>query len=83
MAQQVKDPALSLQGLELLLWYSFDPWPRNFHMLGAWPKKKKKKKKEKDKQTKRKQSKFTFKWTKQGLGPGTKLMSMELLLLQL
>ena len=27
------DPALSLQQLELLLWYGFDPWPGNFHML--------------------------------------------------
>ena len=30
MAQQVKDPALSL------LWPRFDPWPRNFHMPQAW-----------------------------------------------
>ena len=39
VAQQVKDPALSL------LWHRFDPWPGNFRMLWAWPKKKKKKKK--------------------------------------
>ena len=26
MVQQVKDLALSLQRLRLLLWYSFDPW---------------------------------------------------------
>ena len=31
MAQQVKEPALSL------LWRSFDPWPRNFHMLRLQP----------------------------------------------
>ena len=34
----VKDPRLSL------LWLSFSPWPRNFPMLWALPKKKKKKK---------------------------------------
>ena len=56
MAQQVKDPALSLQGLELLLWYSFDPWPRNFHMLWAWAKKKKKEKERKG-QTNKKETK--------------------------
>ena len=33
MAQQVKDPTLSLQWLRLLLWLRFDPWPGNFHML--------------------------------------------------
>ena len=27
--------------LGLLLWRGFDPWPRNFHMLWVWPKKKK------------------------------------------
>ena len=31
VAQQVKDPALSL------LWLSFDPWPRNFRVPWAWP----------------------------------------------
>ena len=36
MAQQVKDPVLSLQQLR------FAPWPRNFHMPQAQPKKKKK-----------------------------------------
>ena len=30
MAQQVKDLALSLQQLGLLLLRGFDPWPRNF-----------------------------------------------------
>ena len=39
MAQQVKDPALSL------LWSTLDPWPRNFFMSQVQPKKKKKKKK--------------------------------------
>ena len=29
MAQQVKDPALSLQRLWSLLWRRFDPWPGN------------------------------------------------------
>ena len=37
MAQQVKDPALSLQGLGLLPWFRFDTWPRNFHKLRASP----------------------------------------------
>ena len=41
MAQQTKDPALSLQPLGLLLWCGFNPWPRNFHLL--WCSKKKKK----------------------------------------
>ena len=42
MAQQVKDPALSLQKPELLLWRRFDTWPWNFHMPQTEPKKKKK-----------------------------------------
>ena len=42
MAKQVKDLALSLKWLGSLLWHGFDPWPENFHMLRAWPKKKKK-----------------------------------------
>ena len=42
MAQQVKDAMLSLLQLRSLLWCGFDPWPRNFHMLLAWPKRKKK-----------------------------------------
>ena len=37
MAQWFMDLALSL------LWRGFDPWPRDFHMLQAPPKKKKKK----------------------------------------
>lgn len=24
-----------------MLWLKFDPWPGNFHVLWAWPKKKK------------------------------------------
>ena len=41
----VKNPVLSLKQHGSLLWYRFNPWPRNFHVLQAWPKKKKKKKK--------------------------------------
>ena len=40
VVQQIKDLALSLQQLRLLLWCGFDPWPGNFYMLQAWPKKK-------------------------------------------
>ena len=36
MALQFKDEASSLQWLRLLLWYGFDPWPRNFHMSTKW-----------------------------------------------
>ena len=39
VAQRVKDLALSLMWLWLLLWCGFDPWPGNFHVLWAWPKK--------------------------------------------
>ena len=28
---------LLLLGLGLLLWYGFDPWPRNFHMPQGQP----------------------------------------------
>ena len=38
MAQQVKDPALSLLWLGLLLWDRFNPWPRNFLMPWTQPK---------------------------------------------
>ena len=38
MAQQVKE-LMFLQWLRSLLWQVFDPWPRNSHMLQAWPKK--------------------------------------------
>ena len=33
------------------MWLSFDPWPGNFHMLGAAKKKKKIRKKKKRKKT--------------------------------
>ena len=39
MAQQVKDPVLLLLWLGLLLWRRFDPWPGNFSMPWAQPKK--------------------------------------------
>ena len=42
VAQQVKDPVLSLQRLRLLLWCGFDLWPGNFHMLLVYPKTKSK-----------------------------------------
>ena len=45
----VKDPALSLQWLRSLLWFRFDPWPRNFCLPQVQPKNKKKKKKKKKK----------------------------------
>ena len=44
VSQQVKNPALSLLSLGLLLWHGFDPWSRNFCLPWAQPKKKKKKK---------------------------------------
>ena len=40
VAQQVKDLGLSLQQHGSLLCCRFDPWPRNFHILKAKPKKK-------------------------------------------
>ena len=40
VAQQVKDLALSLQWLSLLLWYGFDPLSGNFHTQ-VQPKKRK------------------------------------------
>ena len=43
MAQQVKDPALSLQRLWSLLWCRLDPWPETSWCLGCGQKKKKKK----------------------------------------
>ena len=33
MAQEVKNLVVSL------LWPEFNPWPQNFHMPWAWPKK--------------------------------------------
>ena len=41
MSQGVKDLALSLLWLWLLLWHGFDPWPGNFCMLWTWPRTKK------------------------------------------
>ena len=35
MVQWVKDPVLSPQQLELLLWHVFSPWPRDFYMVQA------------------------------------------------
>ena len=40
VAQQVKDPALSLLWLWLLPWCRFNPWPGNFFMPQMWPPKK-------------------------------------------
>ena len=42
MVQRVKESALSLWQLRLLLWCRFDPLSGNFCLLQAWPKKKKK-----------------------------------------
>ena len=39
VAQWVKDLALSLLWLGLLLWCRFDPWPGNFCRPWVWPKK--------------------------------------------
>ena len=39
VAPWVKYPLLSLQQPRLLLWCMFSPWPGNFHMLQARPKK--------------------------------------------
>ena len=47
MAQQLKDPALSLQQLGSLLYLRFYPRPGNFHVLQVRPKKKKKSKNKK------------------------------------
>ena len=45
VVQWVKDLALSLVWLELLLWREFDSWPGNFPMTRVHPKKKKKERK--------------------------------------
>ena len=42
MAQWIKDLAVSLQWLGLLLWHGFDPCPRNFHVPRTYPNNKKK-----------------------------------------
>ena len=49
VAQQVKDPVLSLLWLRSLLWHRFDPWPQNFCIPQVKQKKKKKIKKQKTK----------------------------------
>ena len=41
MAQLVKELALSLQWLGMLLWLGFSPWPGNVHMLQVQPKREK------------------------------------------
>ena len=41
MAKLVNDLAFLLPWLRLLLWHRFNPWPRKFHILQAWEKKKK------------------------------------------
>lgn len=40
MAQWVKDPVPSLPWLRSLPWQGFDSWPKTFHMMQAWQKKK-------------------------------------------
>ena len=49
--QWVKDLALSLQQLRLLLWLRFSPSPRDFHMPWVWTKKKKKRKRKEERDT--------------------------------
>ena len=39
VAQWVKHLVVLLLWLGTLLWHGFDPWPRNFCMTQAWPKK--------------------------------------------
>ena len=48
LAQPVKDPVCSWKWLRLLLWSGFHPWPQNFCMTWAQPKKKKERKLSKD-----------------------------------
>ena len=56
MAQQVKDPALSLLWLWLQLWRRFHPWPRNFCMLQVRSEKEgKKERREEGKKERRKE----------------------------
>ena len=53
MAQRVKDLALSLLWLRLMLWRRFSPWPGSFHMAQVQPKMKKGVKKLKEKRRRR------------------------------
>ena len=48
VAEWVKDLALPLQWLRSLLWYGFDPWPRNIKKKKEKEKKRKKEKEEKN-----------------------------------
>ena len=66
MVQWVKALALLQLWHRLQLQLTFDPWPRNFHILQVWPtkkkiktqaKKKKNKKKENNKEKKKKKKK--------------------------
>ena len=52
VAQRIKDPVMSLQQLELLLWHRFDPWSawELLCAVGAAPPAKKKEKKRKKKE---------------------------------
>ena len=47
MVKWVKDPVLSLQSFGSLLWYSFNPWPRNSRMPQAWQEEEEKEEEEK------------------------------------
>lgn len=40
MSDPIKDPKLSLQWLRSVMWLELDPWPGNFHLLQAQPKRK-------------------------------------------
>ena len=44
VVQRVRELGLSLKQLRSLQWHRFDPWPGNFHVQQAGPKKRKKKK---------------------------------------
>ena len=50
VAPQVKDLALVLLWLRLLLWHGFDPWPGNFQVLQVRPYQKSKREKKKEKE---------------------------------
>ena len=48
---------LSAQQLGSLLWCGIDPWPRNFHMQQAQPKKERKKERKKEEKERKKRKK--------------------------